>query len=101
MTFPAILFGIVLSTVYGSAFHFWKDGSLKKLLFFVVLSWLGFWSGHIVGSLLGWSFAATGPINTGMATIGSGIFLFVGEWLSRVEITKKRSSVTNKKIPPR
>ena len=89
MTFPAILFGIVLSTAYGTAFHFWKGGSLKKLLLYIVLAWLGFWTGHIVGGLIGWSFAAVGPINTGLATIGSALFLFVGEWLGRVEVTHK------------
>jgi hypothetical protein len=89
MTFPAILFGIVLSTAYGTAFHFWKGGSLKKLLLYVILAWLGFWIGHIVGGLIGWSFAAVGPINAGLATVGSAIFLFVGEWLGRVEVTHK------------
>ncbi|MBE3118565.1 MAG: hypothetical protein IMZ50_07410 [Candidatus Atribacteria bacterium] len=90
MTPPAIFFGIVLSTVYGTAFHFWKGGSLKRLFLYVILSWLGFWTGHIVGGALGWSFAAAGPINAGMATLGSAVFLFVGEWLSRVEITNKK-----------
>jgi hypothetical protein len=89
MTFPAIVFGIVLSTVYGTAFHYWKGGSLKRLFLYVILSWLGFWIGHILGGAIGWSFAAAGPINAGMATFGSAIFLFVGEWLSRVEITNK------------
>jgi hypothetical protein len=89
MTFPAILFGIVLSTAYGTAFHFWKGGSLKKLLLYVILAWLGFWIGHIVGGLIGWSFAAVGPINAGLATVGGAIFLFVGEWLGRVEIIHK------------
>ncbi len=89
MTFPAILFGIVLSTVYGTAFHFWKGGSLNRLFLYVILSWLGFWTGQIVGDVFGWRFAAAGPINAGMATLGSAVFLFVGEWLSRVEITKK------------
>jgi hypothetical protein len=89
MTLPAILFGIVLSSTYGTAFLLWKGGSLKKLFLYVILAWLGFWIGQLVGGLIGWSFAAVGPINTGMATLGSVIFLFVGEWLSRVEITRK------------
>ena len=46
MTFPAIIFGIVLSTAYGTAFHFWKGGSLNKLFLYIILSWLGFWIGH-------------------------------------------------------
>jgi hypothetical protein len=89
MTFPGLLFGIVLSTVYGTAFHFWKDGSLNRLFLYILLSWLGFWIGHIIGGAIGWSFAAAGPINAGMATLGSAFFLFVGEWLSQVEISKK------------
>jgi NO-binding membrane sensor protein with MHYT domain len=91
MTTPAILFGIVLSTAYGTAFHVWKGGSLKRLFLYAILSGLGFWTGHFVGRALGWSFAAAGPINTGMATLGSVVFLIVGEWLSRVEISKKKS----------
>lgn len=89
MTFPALLFGIVLSSAYGSAFHFWKGGSLKRLLLYVLLAWLGFWLGHAAGASLGWDFAAVGPVNIGTATLGSAIFLFGGEWLGRVEITQR------------
>ncbi len=89
MTLPAILFGMVLSSAYGAAFHFWKGGRMNKLILFVALAWAGFWTGHIVGGLIGWRFAAVGPLNTGMATLGSVVFLFVGEWLSRVEISQK------------
>ena len=89
MTLPAILFGVVLSTAYGTAFHFWKGGSLKRLFLYIILAWLGFWGGHFAGGKFGWSFAAVGPINTGSATLGSAVFLFVGEWLSRIEVTRK------------
>jgi hypothetical protein len=89
LTLPAILFGIVLSTTYGTAFHVWKGGSLKKLFLYIVLAWLGFWIGHSVGNSFGWRFAHVGTLNTGMATVGSLIFLLVGDWLSRVEITHK------------
>jgi hypothetical protein len=89
MTIPAILFGIVLSTTYGTVFHLWKDGSLKKLILFIILAWLGFWAGHFFGGLMKWNFASVGPVNTGAATLGSALFLLVGEWLSRVEITHK------------
>ena len=89
MTLPALLFGIVLSSAYGAAFHFWKDGSLRKLVLYIVLAWLGFWIGHLLGWALGWTFAAIGPLNAGTATLGSAIFLFVGEWLSRVEVSRR------------
>jgi hypothetical protein len=89
MNLPAILFGIVLSSAYGTAFHFWKGGSLNKLIYYVILAWVVFWIGNYVGGLLGWSFASIGPINTGLATLGSTVLLFFGEWLGRVEVIRK------------
>ena len=89
MTFPALIFGVLLSSVYGTAFHFWKGGGLGKLILFILLAWAGFWAGQILGAELGWRFAAIGPLNAGMATLGSALVLFVGEWLSRVEVTRK------------
>jgi hypothetical protein len=89
MTLPAIFFGVVLSSAYGTAFHFWKGGTLNKLFYYVILAWLGFWIGHFVGGLIGWSFAAIGPLNTGMATLGSLTVLVAGDWLGRIEVTTK------------
>ena len=89
MTLPALLFGMVLASIYGAAFHFWKGGSLGKLLLYLILAWVGFWAGDLAGALLKWDFAAVGPIDTGMATLGSAAVLFLGEWLSRVEVTRK------------
>ena len=90
MTLPAVIFGVVLSTAYGTAFHFWKGGSLNKLIYYVLLAWMGFWLGHFVGLWIGWSFAAVGPLNTGMATLGSLVFLIAGDWLGRIEVTQKQ-----------
>jgi hypothetical protein len=89
MTLPTLIFGIILSTVYGTAFHFWKGGSLSKVLLYILLAWLGFWFGNFIGDSFKWNFASVGSLNAGMATLGSAIFLFIGEWLSRVEITHK------------
>jgi hypothetical protein len=89
MTLPAIIFGILLSTAYGTAFHFWKGGNLPKLFLYVLLAWLGFWLGHFIGISLKWDFAAIGPLYTGTATLGSLILLIIGDWLGRVEITRK------------
>ncbi len=89
MTLPALFFGLLLSSLYGAAFHLWKGGSLKKLLLFTIFAWVGFWAGHLLGSKLGWTFLAVGPLNAGMATLGSVLVLFVGNWLSKVEVQRK------------
>lgn len=90
MTLPALVFGIVLSTAYGTAFHFIKSGSLSRLLLYVILAWLGFWTGHVLGGLVGWTFLAAGPLNLGTASLAALIFLIVGDWLSRIELTRKQ-----------
>jgi hypothetical protein len=89
MTIPDIVFGVILSTAYGAAFHFWKGGRLAKMFLYIFLAWLGFWIGNYAGGALKWNFSSLGQINIGMATLGSAVFLFVGEWLSRVEISHK------------
>jgi uncharacterized membrane protein YeaQ/YmgE (transglycosylase-associated protein family) len=89
MTIPALLFGILLSTLYGAAFHFWRGGDKKRLILYILLAWAGFWLGQILGTKLGWSFAEVGPLNLGMATLGALIFLGAGYWLSLVEVDRK------------
>lgn len=82
MTIPSVLYGILFSTMYGAAFHLWKGGKFSRLVLYILLSWVGFWIGHILASILGWTFLSIGPLHLGMATLGSALFLFVGHWLS-------------------
>jgi hypothetical protein len=90
MTFPALLFGVILSALLAAAFHFWKAEPIKKLILYLLLSEAGFWVGHFIGAYLHWSFAAIGPLNAGMGILGSALFLFVGRWLSQVEVSQKK-----------
>jgi hypothetical protein len=84
MTIPAIIFGVLLSTLYGAAFHFWRGGDSKIFLLYLVLAWAGFWLGQYVGELAGWSFWQTGSLNLGVATAGAALFLFAGYGLIRL-----------------
>jgi hypothetical protein len=89
MTLPAFLLGVLISTLYGTVFHFWKRGGLGRLLLYLVLGWLGFWAGHIFAGRMGWQFDSLGPLHLGAATLGSFLFLFIGYWLSLVEVERK------------
>jgi hypothetical protein len=84
MTIPALLFGFLVSTFMGAAFHLWKDGGLGRLFLYLLLAWIGFWAGHLIGSKMGWTFLSIGPLNFGMAVILGGIFIGVGYWFSLV-----------------
>jgi uncharacterized membrane protein YeaQ/YmgE (transglycosylase-associated protein family) len=89
MTLPAFIFGVLISTFYGAAFHFWKGGGLGRLLLYLILGWAGFWTGHLVAGYLNWSFDSLGALHFGSATVGAVIFLAVGYWLSLVEVERK------------
>jgi hypothetical protein len=91
MTFPAFLFGFLLAALYGAAFHFWRAELMKKLPLLLLFSEVGFWAGHFLAASLGWTFIQIGPLNAGLGTLGSAVFLFVGDWLSQVEINPRKS----------
>ena len=84
MNIPIILLGLIISTLYGAVFHYWRGGSLMRLLLYLVFSWVGFWVGHFAGGMLNWTFWSIGILHVGMATVGSVVFLMVGYWLSLV-----------------
>jgi hypothetical protein len=75
MTIPALLFGFVIASLYGALFHLVRGGAPARLFLFLVLSWLGFALGHIIGSWRGWTLFPVGPLDFGAATIGSILLL--------------------------
>lgn len=89
MTFPTLLFALLLALLYGALYHLLRGGGFWRLILFLILSILGFAAGHLVGWWRGWFFLPLGSLNLGMSTIGSILVLLVGDWLSRVEPRRK------------
>jgi len=82
MTLASIFLGTVIASIFGCAFHFWRGGGLKWLVLFNFFAWIGFWAGHLLGSLFNIRFFMLGAIDLGPAIIGTFIILFLGYWLS-------------------
>jgi len=89
MTFPSFILGILIASILGCAFHFWRGGKLGKLILFNIFAWLGFWAGHLFGQLMDWHFLMLGPLNLGIAILFTLIFLFFGNWLSQFQVETK------------
>jgi hypothetical protein len=89
MSLPSFLFGFLISTLYGSAFHFWRGGGLGRLALYILLAWAGFWAGQFLAGRMGWTFGSLGPLHLGMATLVSLAFLALGYWLSLVEVARR------------
>jgi hypothetical protein len=89
LNLPSILIGLLISTLFGAAFHLWRGGSLGRLFLYLILGWVGFWIGHFLAGWMGWTFVSLGPLHLGMATVTSFVFLLAGYWLSLVEVDRR------------
>ena len=89
MSIPALILGFVIASLYGALYHLMRDGGIWRLMFYLVLAWAGFTTGHFVGAWLGWEFFPLGLLNLGTATLGSLVFLGAGDWLSHIERPRK------------
>jgi hypothetical protein len=83
MTLPAFLLGTLIASFLGVAFHFWRGGSLAHLLFYLVMSWAGFWLGQILAAWFGFTFITYGPLHLGLAVLTCLVFLVIARWLSK------------------
>ena len=89
MTLPAIIFGGLLSTFYGAAFHVIRGGGFGRLIVYIVLSWIGFWIGQFIAERFNWNIISVGTLHLGIATLTSLIFMLIGYWLFLGKATKE------------
>ncbi len=88
MTEPAYVLGALYALLIGALFHLWRDGGLGRLVFFLALSLAGAGAGQWLGAWKNWIFFPVGPLNLGLVTAGSLVFLALGYWLSLVDIRR-------------
>ena len=77
-----LVLGFLLSTIYGAVFHLIIGGPPRKLVLYVIVSWVGFLIGHFVGDLFGIEILKLGAIHLLTASIGSWIALILSWFLS-------------------
>lgn len=85
LTAPAVFYNFLLASFFGSLFHFWKGGTGARLLLNLILSWIGFGLGHLLGEFWGVDQLLIGPVQSGLGSAGSILFLFTGHLLSKLE----------------
>ncbi|MBN2547668.1 MAG: hypothetical protein JXB15_00810 [Anaerolineales bacterium] len=90
MAIPALVLGFIISTLYGLAFHLIRGGNAGRLFIYMILAWVGFALGQLLGEYLGWNFFSVGTLRLGMASLVSAIFLLGGHWLSQIPGNKEK-----------
>ena len=86
MTIPSLIFAFLIASLYGALYHLIRGGKLGRLLLFLILGWIGFVLGHLVGIWQGWLLFPLGELNLGLSSLGSLVFLLTGDWISRIRV---------------
>ncbi len=79
---PAILFGLVLATLYGCAFHVAFGRRFWQWPLFWAASVAGFFGGYAVGALLDVELWRVGVLPLFACTVGSAILLAIAWFFS-------------------
>jgi|Deesub1362A_J573_1020465.scaffolds.fasta_scaffold05372_4 hypothetical protein len=85
MTAPAALYGLIIASICGFAFHFIRGGGLSRLLLYLATAWLSFFTGHFVGEWLNWRLARFGPLNLFPAVLAAIIGMLLASFLAGPE----------------
>jgi uncharacterized membrane protein YeaQ/YmgE (transglycosylase-associated protein family) len=78
---PPLVLSLVIAGAYAAFFNLWQKGSAKDLLLYLVVCWLGFAIGELVGDFLGLDILMIGEIHVLEGTIGALVLLFLAKWL--------------------
>ena len=87
MTFPGLILGILISSIFGTLLHLIRGGGAGHMLLYLTMAWIGFWGGHALGVRWELEFFSMGPLHLGTALLGCFIGLGFGYWLGLVEIS--------------
>jgi hypothetical protein len=82
-TASGIVLGFLLATIYGAAFHLFVGGPPRRIILYVIASWVGFTIGHIVGDLLSVDILLLGAVQLLTASVGAWIALILSWFLER------------------
>jgi hypothetical protein len=80
-----IIFGLMVATAYGAAFHIIVGGPARHIVLYLFVSWAGFAVGHFAGDYLNIEILRLGVIHLLSASLGSWIALITSRWLIRNE----------------
>jgi len=83
MTIPSLLLGLIIAILAATIYHFIRGGNGWRLLLFIGLSSVGFFSMQWLGDTLAWGLYPFGALDAGVGVVGSVLFLILGDWLIR------------------
>ena len=68
---PIFIFAFIIATMFGLAFHVIMGGNARRMVLFIVTSWLGFLLGQYIGGYLGIALLKIGVVHLLPASVGA------------------------------
>ncbi len=84
---PVFIFAFVIATMYGLGFHILFGGNARRMVLFVVTSWVGFLLGQYVGGYLNISVLRIGLIHLLPASVTAVCLLIFAHILTKEPTT--------------
>jgi len=91
MPSPTLTFGFIVATLFGSGFHLVFGGGARRLALFLLVSWLGFALGHLIGVLFEVDMFSIGVTRFFPAVICASIALFFAHILTKASPVRRSS----------
>ena len=74
---PVFIFAFIIATMYGLGFHVVLGGNARRMVLFIVTSWVGFLLGQYIGGFLDVSILRIGVIHLLPASVTTaGLLIF-------------------------
>lgn len=90
VTIHGFILGLTIASACAFLFHILRSGSLKRLAIYLVSSWVGFFSGHLLSELINWQLLRLGSINLFPALFGTILSLFLTAFLIKPDSSQKK-----------
>jgi hypothetical protein len=72
---PTLIFGFIVATLFGAAFHLVFGGDARRLALFLLGGWTGFGLGHVAGVLFAIDILNIGTLRIVSASAGAVLVL--------------------------
>ncbi|MBK7894188.1 MAG: hypothetical protein WAS33_04830 [Candidatus Promineifilaceae bacterium] len=77
-----LILGFLLATAYGAGFHLLLGGPARRIILYLVVAWIGFAIGHVVGDLINLNWLRLGALQLFSASVGAWVALILSWWLA-------------------
>ena len=79
---PIYVFAFVIATMYGLGFHVVMGGDARRMVLFIVTSWLGFLLGQYIGGHIEVALLKIGVVHLLPASVGAIVLLIFAHILT-------------------